>query len=105
MTDEAELVASFASSRSDRAFEAIVQLHFRFVFATAYRQLENRELAEEVTQNVFIVLAQKAHSMKGHRTLAGWLYQTTLNQSRHILRTDLRRRTREDIAARFANVS
>jgi RNA polymerase sigma factor (sigma-70 family) len=102
MADESQLFAEFAASRSEAAFDGIIQLHTKLVFATALRQIGDRGLAEEVTQSVFVALAQQAGSLKGDRTLAGWLYRTTLNQARHCLRSELRRRNREQIAAAVA---
>ncbi len=43
------------------------------VFATAYRQVGDTGLAEEITQNVFVRLARKATVLAGHETIAGWL--------------------------------
>jgi len=102
MSEESEILAEFSATRSETAFAEIIRLHTNLVFATAFRQLGDRGLAEEVTQNVFVALSQKAGSLKWDRTVAGWLYQTTLNQARQRLRSELRRRTREQIAAAVA---
>ena len=59
MADESQLFAEFAESHSEAAFEGIIQLHTKLVFATALRQLGDRGLAEEVTQSVFVALAQQ----------------------------------------------
>jgi RNA polymerase sigma factor (sigma-70 family) len=99
MSEEAELFAEFSATRSEAAFAGIIRLHTKLVFATALRQLGDRGLAEEVTQSVFIALSQKATSLNLDRTVAGWLYQTTINQARQRLRAELRRRNREQIAA------
>jgi RNA polymerase sigma factor (sigma-70 family) len=102
MSDETKLFAEFAATRSEAAFAGIIRLHANLVFATALRQLGDRGLAEEVTQSVFVILAQRADSLKSDATLAGWLYQTTLNQARQRLRSELRRQNREQIAAAVA---
>jgi RNA polymerase sigma factor (sigma-70 family) len=99
MPDESQLLTTFARERDEDAFTALVRLHLNLVFATALRQLGNHSLAEEVTQTVFLALAQKAPSLRANTTLAGWLYQTTVNQSRQRLRTELRRQRREETAA------
>lgn len=102
MSDETELYVDFATTRSESAFAAVVKLHVQMVFATALRQLGDRGLAEEITQNVFLTLANEAGRLKWDRTLAGWLYRTTLNQSRQRLRAELRRQKRETMAAELA---
>jgi RNA polymerase sigma factor (sigma-70 family) len=104
MSDESLLFTEFARSRSETAFAGLVKLHVNLVFGTAFRQLGDRALAEEVTQNVFVALAQKAESLDGKRTVAGWLYETTLNQCRQLQRSELRRRKREEIAAACAEI-
>ena len=86
MSEEAELFAEFSTTRSEPAFAGIIRLHTKLVFATALRQLGDRGLAEEVTQSVFITLSQKATTLKMDRTVAGWLYRTTINQARQRLR-------------------
>ena len=83
---------------AEEAFAALVRQHINFVFATAVRQVGDRGAAEEITQNVFFALAQASDKLKSHPTIAGWLHRTTLNKSREWLRSELRRRRREQIA-------
>jgi DNA-directed RNA polymerase specialized sigma24 family protein len=75
-----------------------VQRHLRLVFATALRQVGDRSLAEEISQQVFLALARKAGRLGGHQTIAGWLYQTTLREAKRTLRTELRRQRRDQLA-------
>jgi RNA polymerase sigma factor (sigma-70 family) len=93
------LIDEFNARRSEEAFAGLVQRHVNLVFATALRQVGERGIAEEVTQNVFVALAQSAGKLGRHPTIAGWLYQTTLNKSRERLRSELRRHRREQVAA------
>src|SRR2546430_17014211 len=92
------LIAEFNARRSEEAFAALVRMHVNMVFATALRQSGDRGIAEEITQNVFIELAQSAGKLGRHPTIAGWLYRTTLNKARDRLRADLRRHRRERAA-------
>ena len=94
------LIDEFNARRSEEAFAGLVQRHVNLVFATALRQVGERGIAEEVTQNVFVALAQCAGRLGRHPTIAGWLYQTTLNKSRERLRSELRRHRREQVAAK-----
>ena len=95
---DSELIGEFNARRSERAFAALVQRHINLVFATALRQVGDRGIAEEVTQIVFVALAQCSGKLGRHPTIAGWLYQTTLNKSRERLRSELRRHRREQVA-------
>jgi RNA polymerase sigma factor (sigma-70 family) len=69
------------------------------VYATALRQVGDSTLAEEITQNVFITLARKSPALRGVTTLAGWLHRTTIYESKTRIRSELRRRRREETAA------
>jgi uncharacterized protein (TIGR03435 family) len=92
------LIAEFNAKRSDEAFAALVQQHVNLVFATALRQVGDRGAAEEITQSVFVALAQSSGKLGSHPTIAGWLHKSTVNKSREWLRSELRRRHRERIA-------
>ena len=93
------LIVEFNTRRSEAAFAALVRSHVNLVFATAMRQVGDAGAAEEITQNVFVALAQAAGKLGSHPTIAGWLHQTALNKSREWLRAELRRRKREQVAA------
>jgi RNA polymerase sigma factor (sigma-70 family) len=95
---DSSLIAEFNARRSEAAFAALVRQHVNLVFATALRQVGDAGAAEEITQNVFVALAQSAGKLNSHPTIAGWLHQTALNKSREWLRAELRRRKREQIA-------
>jgi RNA polymerase sigma factor (sigma-70 family) len=97
--DETQLLAEFREHRSEEAFNALVRRHVDFVYATALRQIGDCGLAEEITQDVFVLLARKARSLGRYKTIAGWLYQTTLHRVRQRLRSELRRRRRDGMAA------
>jgi RNA polymerase sigma factor (sigma-70 family) len=98
------LVSAYAAEGSEPAFRALVQRHVDLVYATALRQLGDSGWAEEVSQNVFVVLARKAPRLAGIETLAGWLHRTTVLEAKARIRSELRRRRREDAAAQFATL-
>ena len=60
--------------------------------------LRDAHLAEDVTQGVFAALAQNAAQLAGHPVLSGWLHRTAQNLAAKIIRTDVRRRAREQEA-------
>ena len=75
--DDMGLLREYAVSGSEAAFAMLVSRRVRFVYAAALRQLRDPGLAEEVTQAVFIILAQKADKISGKTILSGWLFKTT----------------------------
>jgi len=93
---DAELLHDYAETGSQEAFAELVRRHVGLVYATACRRLGgDTHLAQDVTQNVFSRLAQRAPSLLLHPTLAGWLYRTASNQAIDLVRTERRRRERE----------
>src|SRR3954454_407095 len=101
---DCQLVSAYATQGSEAAFRALVQRHVDLVYATAVRQVGDTELAEEITQNVFVALASKAPRLGGIQTLAGWLHRTTVLESKSRIRSELRRRRREEVAAELGEL-
>ena len=100
-TSDAELMATFAQTRSDVAFTSLVERHAGWVYATAYRQLRDPHLAEDATQAVFILLCRRANQMKKEQSqkLSGWLFLTARYTAQSILRSRRRSQHHEKLAA------
>src|SRR5262245_14240635 len=98
MGDDMELVAEYATRRSEAAFATLVNRHVNLVYSAALRQVRDVELAREVTQAVFVILSRKAGSLDSKTILPGWLYRTARFVSANLLKTETRRRCREQQA-------
>jgi RNA polymerase sigma factor (sigma-70 family) len=94
-----ELLREYTDRNSEAAFTTLVDRHASLVFSAALRQVRDRQLAEEVTQAVFIVLARKALAIRRGTSLAGWLYRTTRFAASDALKSQYRRQQREQEAA------
>ncbi|MDB6053865.1 MAG: hypothetical protein JWN25_1388 [Verrucomicrobiales bacterium] len=92
--NDLERLQRFASGDQD-AFTEIVRQHVNAVYSTAWRVLQNSHLAEEVTQDTFSLLAQKAPALRRDVIIIAWLHRTSWNLAMKTLRTETRRRDRE----------
>src|ERR1019366_8152999 len=98
MTDN-QLLEAWVARRSDPAFAELVRRYVDVVHSAALRQVRDSQLAEDVAQAVFLVLARKAPSLKRHAALAGWFFCTTRFVAARALRGEARRHRHEQEAA------
>src|ERR1035437_4576161 len=97
MTTDSQLLASFARTNSEDAFAELVQRHVHLVHSAALRQVNgDSHLAQDVAQTVFTDLARKASSLARREVLTGWLYTSAHFAAAKIIRTENRRRDREE---------
>jgi RNA polymerase sigma factor (sigma-70 family) len=94
-----ELLRDYAEARSEEAFAEVVRRHVDFVYSAAIRMVRDPHLAEDVTQNVFMALAHNARELMERPVLVGWLHRTARNLAAKTVRSELRRRAREQEAA------
>jgi uncharacterized protein (TIGR03435 family) len=99
--DDHDLLAQYARGTRDRAeaaFAALAERHLNLVYSTALRSVGNAHAAEEISQAVFLILADKADKLSRRVVLPGWLYQTTRLTAANFLRGEIRRQKREQEA-------
>lgn len=94
-----QLLRAYTAHKSEAAFAAVVQRYVDLVFSAAFRMLGDVDSAKDVTQNVFVALAQNAQKLIDRPALAGWLHNTARNLAAKSIRSEVRRRTREQEAA------
>lgn len=76
------------------AFEQIMRLYERRIFGYVIRHVNNREDAEDITQEVFIKLYKKFESYNEEQTFTTWLFTIATNTIYDFLR---RRRGKQDL--------
>ncbi len=96
---DSQLLREYAEKRSEPAFAALVRRHVDFVYSAALRMVRDPHLAEDVTQGVFVALAKNAVQLADRPVLSGWLHRTAQNIAAQTVRTEVRRRAREQEAA------
>jgi len=97
MTPDNELLRRYAQTRSEDAFAELVRRHVNLVYSAALRQVNgDAHLARDVAQTVFTDLARRAGSLTHRELLTGWLYTSAYFAASKIVRTENRRRNREE---------
>src|SRR5215213_1569261 len=103
--DDIELLRDYVRSGSDSAFRTLVERHINLVYHVALRQTQNAQSAQDVTQAVFIALAEKAATIPQKTVLAGWLFRATRFAAANICRAEARREHWEQKAAQMEPTS
>ncbi len=93
-----ELLRKYSQQDADDSFAELVRRHIHLVYSIALRHVGITAHAEEITQAVFVVLAQKSGQLREGVILEGWLYQTTRHTALNFLRGERRRQLREQEA-------
>lgn len=75
-----------AKAGSAHSFEQLVILHQRRVLSLAQRLLLNREAARDASQEVFLRVYQKLHTVDEQREFSSWLYRIVVNVCFDVLR-------------------
>ena len=73
-------LARRAAGGDARAFEEIYRLYHRLVYGLCLRMTQNVAEAEDITQDVFILLHRKVGSFRGESQFTTWLHRLTVNQ-------------------------
>ena len=76
-----ELIEKIKSGDSD-AFAALIDRHYMTVYRFAFRWCRSCEDAEDITQEVFIKLADKIRLFDNRSRFTTWLYRVTANHAR-----------------------
>jgi RNA polymerase sigma factor (sigma-70 family) len=79
---DAVLVARFADTRDEVAFELLVRRHGAMVLAACQRVLGHTEDAEDAFQAAFLVLARKAASVRRGTAVPAWLHRVAVRIAR-----------------------
>jgi RNA polymerase sigma-70 factor (ECF subfamily) len=74
----AELIAH-AQRGEEEAFEALYQAHKKRVYSLCLRMIGNTAEAEELTQEVFLLLFRKIHTFRGDSAFSTWLHRLAVN--------------------------
>ena len=96
---DAQLLHRYAREADEAAFALLVRRHAGLVNGVCRRALSHAADAEDATQAVFVLLAQKAKAGRWQASIANWLHATARKVSATARRSAARRATRERRAA------
>lgn len=85
---------------SEAAFSELMRRHQRGVLNYVYRMVQNRQIAEEITQEVFLALVKNAHRYKPTAKFTTYVYTIASNM---ISKEWLRRKRRPRMLSLFAS--
>ena len=77
-SQEQEWIAQ-AKQGSQTAFHQLYEMHHRQVYALCWRMLADKYSAEDVCQEVFVVLWQKINNFRGESKFSTWLHSVASN--------------------------
>jgi len=90
-----DLLQEFVSTKSDLAFRKLVERHRGFVYQVCFRETDSQTLAEDAGIAVFVLLSQKAHTIRQGVLLTSWLFTAARLTARSAVRNERRRRIKE----------
>ncbi|MEW6145790.1 MAG: sigma-70 family RNA polymerase sigma factor [Thermodesulfobacteriota bacterium] len=85
-----ELVSLFVAGRDEEAFNELVNRYGDKVFRLAYRITNNQNDAEEILQEVFLILVEKLATFRKESRFSTWLYRVASNASFMYIRNSRR---------------
>jgi len=99
MTPDWLLLRRYAREDSQKAFAALTARYLNLVYSVCLREVHDPEMAQEVTQAVFLLLARTAPAFRSKTALPGWLFRTAHFAAQNARTREQRRRHYEGKAA------
>ena len=96
--DNSHKIIQAIANQDHRAFQHLYNVFSKRVYNVAISYVKNKTDAEEITQDVFVRIYQKAHEFKGDSKVITWIYRITVNTSLNFLKK--RKRT---VLLKFGN--
>jgi RNA polymerase sigma factor (sigma-70 family) len=90
-----ELLQRFVAGKDEAAFTVLVQRHGPMIMGVCRRMLSSAHDAEDACQASFLVLAQKAASIRKTTSLSSWLHGVASRVAANLKRERVRRYKRE----------
>ncbi len=85
LTDD-EIIQKIRSENSSKYFEILYNRYFSKVLNKCYSFVKNKQIAEELTEDIFSKVFEKLPSFKQLSSFSSWLYSVTYNHCIDFLR-------------------
>ncbi|MEM7386419.1 MAG: sigma-70 family RNA polymerase sigma factor, partial [Verrucomicrobiota bacterium] len=96
--DDYQLIENYVERGDEEAFGELVHRHLPLVLGVAKRLVHDHSLAEDVCQQTFTALVRNLQRKKTIIHLRSWLYATARQQAIAFIRSESRRKAREQRA-------
>jgi len=93
--NDSRLLRQYVVENSQAAFAQLTDRYVGLVYSASLREVRDPQLAEDVTQAVFLLLARKASALSQRVDLAGWLFHASRLTAKNLLRQEARRTRHE----------
>lgn len=101
LTDD-ELLRRYVHHQSAEAFGELGRRYANLVFSACLRETRDRTLAEDAAQVVFLLLSQKAHTLRDPKKLPSWLFSVAVLTSKNLMKAERRHTGYEEAFAKEA---
>jgi len=88
--NETQLVLEYQETKSTRIIGELYERHHKNVVSFCAKIINEREVAKDLTQDVFIKISQKLNELKEPQAFLKWMYQVARNICMDFLRTNKR---------------
>jgi RNA polymerase sigma-70 factor (ECF subfamily) len=89
--EEIELLDKL-KKRDRKAYRILVEQYQKFILNTCYRFTNNKELSEDLTQDVFIEIYKSIQTFRGEAKLSTWVYRIAITKCLDYLKSVKRKK-------------
>jgi len=88
--NDEKLINLYIQEKDECAFDELVNRYIDRIYSLCFRITKNKEITEDVVQEIFITLSQKLHTFRAESTFSTWLYRISTNAALMKLRKEKR---------------
>lgn len=86
MPNDKQLVREIKNG-SEAAMEVLIKRYYKQIYAFVYRNVNNKELAYDLTQEIFMKMIKNIKTYRGKGEFKSWLFTLAINHCRDYLKS------------------